>query len=127
MWIESREAHGGRRQRAVTQHRRTEIESVGKQRGGRREIVRLLRFRKYIGDVVALVAPCVLVHRREEDSVSRVQHEAALGKFFAIPMRGAKLCLFAYISPRGYPCWPPMNTWGTPLLKIMLVLVFLRS
>ena len=28
--------------------------------------------------------------------------------------RGAKLCLFEYINPRGYPCLPPMKTSGTP-------------
>ena len=128
MWIESGEAHGRSRQRACTQHRSAKIQPIRKERGRRREIVRLLRFRKYIRDIVPLVAPGVLIHRREEDSVScHAARVPDLGRFLAIPMRGAKLCLFAYISPRGYPFWPPMNTEGTPLLKIRLVLVLSRS
>src|SRR5215831_17835977 len=46
------------------------------------------------------------------------------GRFLAIPIRGAKLCVFAYINPDGYPCCPPTNTDGTPLLKIRFVFVF---
>ena len=56
-----------------------------------------------------------------------MKHQAAIGKFLAIPMRGAKLCLFAYIRPCGYPFWPPTNTEGTPFLNIRLVLVLSLS
>ena len=49
------------------------------------------------------------------------------GIFCAMPNRGAKLCLFEYINPRGYPFSPPMNTSGTPSLKIRLEFVFRKS
>src|SRR5882757_4463414 len=74
VWVERSEAHGSRLQIAVSQHRRAEIESAGEQRRRRREIVGLLRLRKHIGNIVALVAPRVHVHRRKKDSVSSPQH-----------------------------------------------------
>src|SRR5258708_14588797 len=41
------------------------------------EVVTLLSFREYIGNIVALVTPRVHIYRREEDAKSRMQHNAS--------------------------------------------------
>src|SRR5438128_10734471 len=68
MWVERREAHRRRWQRALTQYWSTEVESTRKQGCGRREVIRLLCFRKDIRHVVSLVAPGILVDRCNEDT-----------------------------------------------------------
>src|SRR5579871_1141519 len=61
--IESGEADCGRRERSLAQNRRTEIQAVRKQRRGRCEVVGLLGLRENVWNVVALIAPGVLVDR----------------------------------------------------------------
>jgi hypothetical protein len=78
--IEGREANGGWFQSAISQHWRTEIESAGKEGSGRGEVVGLLRLGKYIGYVVALVAPCVLVRRRKENAVGGAKCKPGAGQ-----------------------------------------------
>src|SRR6266851_5577754 len=45
------------------------------------------------------------------------------GKACDKPKRGAKLCVFGYLRPRGFPFCPPTKTDGVPLLNVRLVLV----
>src|SRR4030081_384469 len=68
------EANGGR-----AQDRRPEVEVIGNDTGGRREIVTLLRFRRAVGNIVPLVAPGIHVHRHEEDPKRRMEHKSMTG------------------------------------------------
>src|SRR5215475_4357887 len=82
MWIEGGETDGGCGKRAGTENGRAEIHARVEQRGGRGEVVGLLRFGKYEGDIVALVAPGILVDRSKEDSVSGVDDETPVWQVF---------------------------------------------
>ena len=97
VWIHGREAHGG-----LSQHRIAEVQVGGDDAGRGSEVVALLRFREDVRNIVALVAPGVLIHRRIEDSERRMQHQADTWEIAcAIPKRGAKLCVLGYIKPLG--------------------------
>src|SRR5579864_1281738 len=57
--IEGCKADRGSRQSACSQYWGAEVQSLGKERSWRSEIIGLLGFRENIGHVVSLVAPCV--------------------------------------------------------------------
>ena len=65
MRVEGGKADGGCGQRAGAEHWRAEVQSGGEQRSRRREVIGLLRLREYVRHIVALVAPRVLVNRRD--------------------------------------------------------------
>src|ERR1700730_7853500 len=73
------EFHGGEANGSCAQDRRPEVEVTRNDTSGRREIVTLLRFRKDVGNIVALVAPGIHVHRREEDPKRRMEHKSMIG------------------------------------------------
>src|SRR5512132_4726621 len=73
------EFNGGETNSGCAQNCRTAVEVTGDDAGRRREIVTLLRFRKDVRNIVALVAPGVHVHRREEDAKRRMQHKPMIG------------------------------------------------
>src|ERR1700688_3726995 len=93
MRIECRETHGRGGQCPGAQHWRSEIQSPGKERSRRSEVIRLLRFREDIRDVVALVAPRVEIHGRIENSVGRAKNKSAPGKILRDPEPWRKVVL----------------------------------
>ena len=128
VWIECGEADRGCRQGSSPQDGRTKVQSVGKQRCRRSEVVRLLGLWKHVRHVMALVAPRVLIDRGVEDPIGSVQHQARLREdFWRCQGAARNYGVLAYISPLGRPCWPPMNTEGTPPWKSKLVFVLSRS
>ena|SRR5438552_3313719 len=80
MRVERSKADGCSGKRTGAQNWRTKVHPSVKERRRRSEIVRLLRLWKNERDVVALIAPGVLVHRSEEDSVRGMNDQAAIGQ-----------------------------------------------
>src|SRR6185503_8790233 len=64
--------------RGSSQNGGTEIEVTGNDACSRNEVIALLRFRKDIGNIVALVAPGIHIYRCKEYSKGRVQHDSVL-------------------------------------------------
>src|SRR6266852_9530168 len=91
--IEGGEADGG-----STEHCGCEIQGSlrlrrRKQRCRRREIIKLLRLRKNVGDVVALVAPGVEIDWRKENAVGAVDDEAEARKILRDAQAGREVAL----------------------------------
>ena len=70
------EADGGGGKSPSAQDGSTEIEAGVEESSWWSEVVGLLGFRKYIRDIVALIAPGVPIDRGKEDAVGTVEHEA---------------------------------------------------
>ena len=67
--------HGGKADRGLAQHRGREVESGE----SRHKVIALLCLRKDVGNVVALVAPGIHVHRGEKDSEGAVHDDSQTG------------------------------------------------
>ena len=93
MRIKRREADGSRSENRRIKVERTLRRGRVEQSGRRIEIVKLLRFREDKRNVVALVAPSVEVHGREENAVCRVEHDAHIAEMVRDPEARSKIVL----------------------------------
>ena len=100
MRIERCEADSSRRQSTRPQHRRAEIQSLREQRGWWSEVVRLLRLRKHKGHIVPLVAPRVLVHRREKNPVRRMEYDPPIRQILRDSESRGKIMRIRVHQPR---------------------------
>src|SRR5258706_16180722 len=66
----------GKADRGRAQHGRRKVEVAGYDAGRWREIIALLCFRKYIRNVVSLIAPGIHVHRGKENAEGPVDHDS---------------------------------------------------
>src|SRR5262249_41434252 len=85
MRIKRGEAYRCRRKRSCAENWRAKIESRIEQCCRRREIIRLLRLRKNVGNVMALVTPRIHVNWRVENSVRRVQNQPKSREISRLP------------------------------------------
>ena len=110
-----------------SQNRCAEIHSAGEQCRRRREVVRLLRFRKHERNVVPLIAPGILIHRREEDAVGSVNHEILVRQTFCQTETRREVAFIGVHQAFRVAILPPTKTEGVPSLKIRLVFVLFLS
>src|SRR5579863_3393158 len=130
MRIEGRKADRRCRQWARTQDWSAEIQSVRIERCRGREVVRLLGFGEHIRNVVTLVAPRVLIYRREEDAVRGMQREPAVGKALGDSYARRKVVLIRIHQTFRIPLSPADeyrgNTTRENQVRVGIVLVVKR-
>ena len=93
MRIKGGKTHRGCRQRAGAQNWSSEVHPVCKKRRRGREIVRLLRFRKHVGNIMTLVAPGVLIHWREKDPIEGMEYKPVTWEILCDAYPGRKIVL----------------------------------
>ena len=121
--VKRSEADSGGGKNPSSQDGSTEIETVAEESSRWSEVVCLLGLRKYIRDIVALIAPRVPIDRSKEDAIGTVKDNAEPVDLASKAEARGKIVLIRIEKSTRIIVLPPMKTEGVPLLKMRFVLV----